>query len=284
VIADLYQAADLQVHGRETARDWLQRCSDDARQVAGGLFEIPAELNALEWNISDGGGVHYLAPAEDGSRPGTVWWTLPDEDPLATWLARPTVVHEGIPGHHLQMGQTVLLSEHLTPFQRHRCEIAGYLEGWGLYAEQLMNSLGFFATPADQLGFLQNQFLRTARVLVDIGVHLQLQIPEVLGPTNSGQWTAGKARAFLAQRAGLRGPFLDLELERYLGRGGQAIAYKLGEQHWLSTMHAAAPKGGSSLRAAHSAALKLGPITFDQLRTAIAPPNPDSMSRSILQN
>lgn len=269
VISGLYEAADLQVHGRERARDWLRKCSDEAAHAAGAFFDIPAELHSLEWNVTEGGGVHYLAPAEDGSRPGTVWWTLADGEPLATWLARPTVVHEGVPGHHLQMGQAVLLSEHLTRFQRHRCEIAGYVEGWGLYAEQLMDSLGFFETPADKLGFLQNQFLRTARVLVDIGVHLQLQIPDILGPMTQGRWTPQTARAFLADRAGLSGSFLDYELERYLGRAAQAIAYKLGEQRWLSILKAAAPNGGTSLRQVHSAALRLGPASFDQLQTTI---------------
>lgn len=268
VIAGLHQDPKLQVHGRERARDWLRSCSEEAHHLAGALFDIPAELDSLEWHVSAGGGVHYLAPAEDGSRPGTVWWTLADDEPLVTWLARPTVVHEGVPGHHLQIGQTVLSGEHLTRFQRHRCEIAGYAEGWGLYAEQLMDSLGFFEAPADELGFLQNQLLRTARVLVDIGVHLQLQVPDALYPATPGRWTPQTARAFLADRAGLRGSFLDFELERYLGRAAQAIAYKLGEQHWLSILEAATG-GGTSLREVHADALRLGPANFDQLHAAL---------------
>lgn len=280
VLSGLYQVPDLQVCGRDRARDWLRSCSEDALHVAGALFDIPAELRPLEWKLSEGGGgVHYLAPAEDGSRPGTVWWTLADDEPLATWLARPTVVHEGVPGHHLQIGQAVLSSEHLTRFQRHRCEIAGYVEGWGLYAEQLMESLGFFEAPADKLGFLQNQFLRTARVLVDIGVHLHLEIPDALGPTTQGRWTPQNARAFLADRAGLSGSFLDFELERYLGRAAQAIAYKLGEKRWLSILNSAVPNGGTSLREAHTAALRLGPASFNQLQTAIVPADQTPPSR-----
>jgi uncharacterized protein (DUF885 family) len=186
------------------------------------------------------------------------------------WWIRATVVHEGVPGHHLQIGQTVLLSEHLTRFQRHRCEIAGYVEGWGLYAEQLMDELNFFDGPADQLGFLHGQFLRTARVLVDIGMHLQLDIPDDLQPVDERRWTVASARRFLTGRAGLRGAFLDYELDRYLGRGGQAIAYKLGERQWLTARDAAARNRPGGLRDFHSAALQLGPVSFGQLQDAVS--------------
>lgn len=274
VLAGLHRAAAYHVVGPDRARDWLRGCSEAARQVSGDLFEVPEELTVLEWKVTVAGGVHYLAPAEDGSRPGTVWWSLPEGEPLLTWLAKPTVVHEGVPGHHLQRGLVTLLGDRLTPFQRYRCEIAGYDEGWGLYVEQLMDTLGFYETPAEELGFLQNQFLRTARVLVDIGVHLELEIPKALGPASSGPWTADSARAFLADRVGLAGAFLDFELERYLGRGGQAIAYTLGEKRWLDILNTIAPHGGTTLRAAHAAALSLGPLTFDQLEDALSP-NPE---------
>lgn len=269
VIARLYQDPRLQVHGRDNIRDWLRCCSDRASSAVAALFEIPSELDTLDWEVTDSGGVYYHPPAEDGSRPGSVQWSLSDGEPLATWLAPPTVVHEGIPGHHLQIGRTVLLGDHLTRFQRHRCEIAGYVEGWGLYTERLMDTLGFYASSAEQLGYLQNQFLRTARVLVDIGVHLQLPIPAVLRHSPGERWTAQTAHTFLAERVGLTGSSLDFELDRYLGRGGQAIAYRLGEERWLNLLSSAAPSAGAALRQAHETALSLGPANFDQLQAAL---------------
>ncbi|NDU78585.1 DUF885 family protein, partial [Actinomadura sp. DSM 109109] len=169
------------VGGAEAFRGWIQELADRAIDELDGVhFDIPGPLRRIECRIPPvEAGIYYLAPAEDLSRPGTVWWTV--EDPAAdvvTWTVPTTMFHEGVPGHHLQLGVTTL-NRGLNRFRRLSSELhPGHCEGWGLYAERLMDELGFYREPAHRLGMLAGgQRFRAARVVLDIGLHLELPIP-----------------------------------------------------------------------------------------------------------
>ncbi|MCP9976999.1 DUF885 domain-containing protein [Actinomadura madurae] len=173
------------IGGAEAFREWIQELADRAIADLDGVhFDIPEPLRRIECRISPvEAGIYYLAPAEDLSRPGTVWWTL--EDPSAdvvTWTVPTTMFHEGVPGHHLQLGVTTL-NPALNRFQRLSSELhPGHSEGWGLYAERLMDELGHYRDPAHRLGMLAGgQRFRAARVILDIGLHLELPIPAGTG-------------------------------------------------------------------------------------------------------
>ena len=264
------------ISGRDAMRAWMQQVADTAlAELDGKHFDIPAPARRIEAMIAPttGGGIYYTGPSEDWIRPGQMWWALGDGvDELATWKEVTTVYHEGVPGHHLQSAQAVFLSDRLNRWQRLMCWISGHGEGWALYAERLMDELGYLADPGNKLGMLDAQLLRAARVVVDIGVHLELRVPAD-SPWRPGEiWNADLAWEFLRARVQVEEQMLRFELDRYLGWPGQAPSYKLGERIWLEAREEARKRKGPafSLRDFHSEALALGSIGLDPLREALA--------------
>jgi uncharacterized protein (DUF885 family) len=166
----------------------------------------------------------------------------------------------------MQFGQWTLIADQLSRFQTSMF-ISGNIEGWALYAERLMEELGFLSDPGARFGFLVAQQLRATRVIVDAGMHLQLRFPphqafhpgEVMSPE--------LGREFLMAHAGRDHDFLESEFLRYLGLPAQAISYKLGERVWLAGREAARRRRGASfdLKAWHMAALNLGSLGLDDL-------------------
>jgi uncharacterized protein (DUF885 family) len=205
-----------------------------------------------------------------------VWWTVPvGTEEVVTWSVPATMFHEGVPGHHLQLGMTVLNTAKLNRFQRVSAELfPGHCEGWGLYAERLMAELGYYADPAHYLGMLAGgQQLRAARVILDIGLHLELEIPKGTGFHEGERWNRDLGAEFLSRHCGPEGEFfVNFEIDRYLGLPGQAIAYKVGERVWLEEREAARRRQGAAfdLRAFHRDALDLGPMGLDLLRAELA--------------
>jgi uncharacterized protein (DUF885 family) len=205
-----------------------------------------------------------------------MWWSVPEgvED-FSTWKETTTVFHEGVPGHHLQVAQAVYRREVLNRWQRLLCWVSGHGEGWALYAERLMADLGFLEDPGDRLGMLDAQAFRAARVVVDIGVHLELDVPGQLVTEDglaAGAWTPESAYTFLRRHTRLPEENLRFELDRYLGWPGQAPSYKIGERIWLAARDEVRhrKKDAFDLREFHRAALDLGALGLDPLRDALA--------------
>jgi uncharacterized protein (DUF885 family) len=264
------------VTGRDAMRAWMQGVADAAMTELDGIhFDIPAQARRIECMIAPttAGGIYYTGPSEDWVRPGQMWWALGDGvDDFATWKEVTTIYHEGVPGHHLQSAQAVFLSDRLNRWQRLLCWISGHGEGWALYAERLMDELGYLDDPGNKLGMLDAQLLRAARVVVDIGVHLELPVPQD-SPWRPGEiWNAHLAWEYLRTRVQVEEQMLRFELDRYLGWPGQAPSYKIGERIWLEAREEARRRRGPafSLRDFHSEALALGSIGLDPLREALA--------------
>ena len=235
-------------------------------------FDIPEPIRRLECRIAPthSGGIYYTGPSEDFSRPGRMWWSVPDGvTQFNTWRELTTVYHEGVPGHHLQVAQTVYRSELLNRWRRLACWVSGHGEGWALYAERLMADLGFLDDPGVYLGMLDGQSMRAARVVLDIGVHNGFEASEEVG---GGDWNYDKAWAFLTAHANMPEEFLRFELDRYLGWPGQAPAYKIGERLWLQARDDARAREGAAfdLKAFHRKALDLGSVGLDVLRESLA--------------
>jgi uncharacterized protein (DUF885 family) len=262
--------------GTDELQAWMQERADEA---VSGLnqthFDIPEPLRTIECCIAptQEGGIYYTAPSDDFSRPGRMWWSVPkDVDQFTTWRELTTVYHEGVPGHHLQVGQTVYNRRELNRWRRLDCWVSAHGEGWALYAERLMEELGFLDDPGNLLGMLDAQSLRAARVVIDIGVHLGLPAPAEVG---GGDWDYDKGWAFLSAHSAMAEGFLRFELDRYLGWPGQAPSYKLGERLWLQLRDdakAAATRAGTpfDLKEFHRAALDVGSVPLDVLRHALA--------------
>jgi uncharacterized protein (DUF885 family) len=264
------------VRGRAALQDWLQETAERAvAALHGRHFDIPEPVRRIEGHVvaATGLGVYYTAPSEDFSRPGRMWWSLPDgvED-MTTWRETTTVFHEGAPGHHLQIGQTVVNAERLNRWQRLLCWCSAHAEGWALYAERLMGELGFLEDPGDRLGMLDSQELRAARVVLDIGVHLDLPIPPGVPGFGGERWTYDVAQAFLREHVSMEDAMRLDELHRYLGWPGQAPVYKVGERVFLEGREQARARAGAAfdLKAWHRDVLDLGPLGLGPLTEELA--------------
>lgn len=254
------------VHGVDALQAWMQDLSDRAvESLADNHFEIAEPLRRLECRIAPThtGGIYYTGPSEDLSRPGRMWWSVPHGvDTFHTWQETTTVFHEGVPGHHLQIGRAVVLADRLNRWRRLGCWVSGHGEGWALYAERLMAELGWLDDPGNRIGMLDAQRFRAARVVIDIGVHCQMAAPE------GGLWDAEKAWHFLVSHSAMTEEHLQFELDRYLGWPGQAPSYAIGQRIWQRLRDQALAQG-RSLRQFHSRALDLGGLPLDVLESAL---------------
>jgi uncharacterized protein (DUF885 family) len=150
--------------------------------------------------------------------------------------------------------------------------VAGHAEGWALYAERLMDELGYLDRPEYRLGMLRAQAMRATRVIVDLGMHLELALPTDQSFHPGETWTPELGQAFVDERSRFPKDFMASEIVRYLGWPGQAICYKVGERAWLEARADAQRRHGSAfdLKAWHAQALDLGPLGLDQLRDELA--------------
>ncbi|WBB93182.1 DUF885 domain-containing protein [Verrucosispora sp. WMMC514] len=266
------------IRGRDAFRDWMQELADQAiSDLHGTHFDIPEQVRRIECMIAptSDGSIYYTGPSEDFTRPGRMWWAVPQGlTDFSTWREVTTVYHEGVPGHHLQIGQTAVRADLLNRWQRLLCWVSGHGEGWALYAERLMEELGYLDDPGNRLGMLDGQALRAARVIVDIGMHLELEIPKD-NPFDfhpGERWTPELGWEFLRAHCRVPDEILRFELNRYLGWPGQAPSYKVGERIWLQAREDAKARKGADfdLREFHRQALDLGGLGLDPLRRALA--------------
>jgi uncharacterized protein (DUF885 family) len=274
--AALDEDARYRVQGRKAFEAWMQELSDNAlNALRGKHFEIPDELMALECRIAPpggGAGAYYTGPSEDFSRPGRMWWSLPPgREEFSTWREVSTVYHEGVPGHHLQIA-TAVYERSLNRFQRLLAFTSGHGEGWALYAERLMQDLGYLSDDGELFGMLSEQLFRAGRVLVDFGMHLELEIPAGTGFHEGQRWTPELGLKFMLTRTITDPPLVHDEIDRYLGWPGQAPAYKLGERLWLEAREDARRRQGDSfdIKDFHTRALRLGGMGLDTLRRQLA--------------
>jgi uncharacterized protein (DUF885 family) len=256
--------AEPSAAGPDELLEWLRRVDQQVARRLADEFDIPRELDELRHELAPPGsaaGAYYLPPTEDGTRPGVVVWTVPPgRVPLWRWQTYSH--HEGIPGHHLELGGVRFLPVPLSRFQTGLCEISGYTEGWGLYAERFMDELGAFDRPATRLGFLVSQSFRAVRVVVDTGLHLGLRVPAGLDDPAAGQVITPEVAVGLLVRHGWQTrEFARSEVLRYLGSPAQAVAYKIGEREWRRVRAQARQRiPGLTNRRFHTTALRLGPL------------------------
>ncbi|MEU9304241.1 DUF885 domain-containing protein [Streptomyces sp. NPDC048269] len=259
------------IEGVDEVQAWLQGLMDEAiENLDGTHFELAERVRKVESRIAPPGGAagpYYTSPSEDFSRPGRTWLPtmgqtrFPVYDLVSTWY------HEGVPGHHLQIAQWTHVADQLSRYQAGVGLVSANAEGWALYAERLMDELGYLKDAEQRLGYLDCQMMRAARVIVDIGMHLGLEIPAD-SPFHPGEtWTPDLAQEFFGLHSGRPADFVESELTRYLSMPGQAIGYKLGERAWLLGRDNARAAHGDSfdLKAWHMAALSQGSLGLDAL-------------------
>lgn len=268
--------AHLDVHGKhiegvDEVQAWLQSLMDEAIEALDGThFELAERVRKVESRIAPPGGAaapYYTGPSEDFSRPGRTWLPTMGETRFPVYDLVSTWYHEGVPGHHLQIAQWTHVADSLSRYQASIGEVSANAEGWALYAERLMDELGFLPDAERRLGYLDAQMMRACRVIVDIGMHAEMEIPAD-SPFHPGErWTPDLAQEFFGNHSGRPADFVESELTRYLSMPGQAIGYKLGERAWLLGRENARKAHGDAFdaKAWHMAALSQGPLGLDDL-------------------
>ncbi|WP_326792083.1 DUF885 domain-containing protein [Streptomyces sp. NBC_00841] len=268
--------AHLDVHGKhiegvDEVQAWLQGLMDEAIEALDGThFELAERVRKVESRIAPPGGAaapYYTGPSEDFSRPGRTWLPTMGETRFPVYDLVSTWYHEGAPGHHLQIAQWAHVADSLSRYQASIGIVSANAEGWALYAERLMDELGFLPDAERRLGYLDAQMMRACRVIVDIGMHAEMEIPAD-SPFHPGErWTPELAQEFFGNHSGRPADFVESELTRYLSMPGQAIGYKLGERAWLLGRENARKAHGDAFdaKAWHMAALSQGPLGLDDL-------------------
>ena len=264
--------SERSIEGVDEFREWMQNLQDATIEDMNGThFDIAEPVKKIEAMIAPPGGalaMYYTGPSEDFSRPGRTWYPTGGKTSFPLWREVSIAYHEGVPGHHFQIATTMTLSDQLSRYQRLLAGTSGYVEGWALYAERLMHELGYLENPAYYMGMLDAQALRSVRVIIDIGMHLEKWIPLDSEYHPGEVWTPDLALEFMRDRVHFPPEFVASEIDRYLGIPGQAISYKVGERVWLESRERSKEAQGSAfnLKDWHNRALELGPMGLSQMQ------------------
>lgn len=217
--------------------------------------DAPLEIRRVAPEIQDGAsnGYYFRAPL-DGSRPAIYWINLKSVGDWPKYTLPSLTYHEGVPGHHLQISTAQRAPVH--PLRK----IGGfgaYTEGWALYAEQLADELGGYATPVERAGYLQSFLFRAARLVVDTGIHAK-------------RWSHRQATDYMVETVGFARPRAQREIERYCVLIGQACSYKIGHASWLRARDAAKRIAGAKydVKAFHDV-LELGAMPLSMLERIV---------------
>ncbi|MDC3961375.1 DUF885 domain-containing protein [Polyangium jinanense] len=250
--------------------EWQTRAVE---ALAGVHFDIPTPARRVDVKLAPPGstiGAYYMPPSDDFSRPGTIWYSPGEREQFPLYMELSRAYHEGFPGHHLQLSMQVSFQHRLS--RQHRVVMSdyqtGYAEGWALYAERLMDELGFLSKPEYVLGLLVCQMMRACRVVLDIGAHLGLHAPPD-APFRPGARIDYAYGVEMLTRVGRTPPdHAASEMTRYLGWPGQAIAYKVGEREILGLRDELRARQGSSfdLKTFHADLLGVGSVGLGALR------------------
>lgn len=207
------------------------------------------------------GQAYYSPGSEDGGRAATIWIGA-GGGPHEVEYVKTVVLHESIPGHHIEAS----FQRRATSLNRfHRLVyIPGHSEGWGLYAERLADEVGLLDTPRERLGFRGSQALRLASLLIDVGLHTDLEPPSVLQSHTGDRWTIEAAIRLVAAQ-GLDDATAAWWVTNMAGRPGHRASYVAGERAWLEARTESARRGETS-NAFHTRVLSMGPLGLDQMR------------------
>ncbi|MBP1632883.1 MAG: uncharacterized protein H6Q11_1171 [Acidobacteria bacterium] len=243
--------------------------------LQGAHFDVPEPIRRVDVKLAPPGGAlgaFYVGPSEDFTRPGTVWFALGEQQVVPIFDQVTTNYHEGFPGHHLQNGIQLISPARLSRFQKLLVWYPGSGEGWALYAEDIMEELGYLEKPDYLMGKLAGEMLRACRVVIDIGCHLGLPIPAGQPFHTGEEWGFETAVEMLVDYAAQPRDVAESEVTRYLGWPGQAIAYKVGQQAIRDLRAEAVRRHGPGFdrKAFHLRLLEIGAVGLDVLRRHLA--------------
>ena len=216
------------------------------------LPKSPVTVEAIpDFQAADA--THYVIGTPDGKRPGRVVVATSDFANRSLVDDEATAYHEGVPGHHMQLSvQQQLVG--LPKFRVHGFGFTAYIEGWGLYAEQLGKEVGLYQDPVSDYGRLTSELFRAVRLVVDTGIH-------------SKGWTRDQVVDFFRKSGAVDEPTIQSETDRYIAWPAQALAYKLGQLKFRELRERAQKELGPKfdLRSFHDEMLNGGTLPLDLL-------------------
>ncbi|MES2263185.1 MAG: DUF885 domain-containing protein [Pseudomonadota bacterium] len=248
--------------GRQAMLAQYRAILDEVKQGVDAAFAVRPRLGVQVQPVpvasqATAPGAYYFPGAFDGSRPAIFFANLRAPGETPKFSMRALVYHEGIPGHHMQIGlaqemQGVPLFRKVIPF-------TAYQEGWALYAEWLASELGLDKTPLDTLGRLREEMMRATRLVVDTGIHYK-------------RWTREQAIAYMMEHTGMGEVDVTAEVERYFVQPGQALAYKVGMLKILMLREQAREALGDrfDLKQFHSEVLSHGALPLKVLEHVVS--------------
>jgi len=224
----------------------------------GQLPKAPLTIRRVPPAIEAGAPGGYYDPASlDGSRPASYWINLEDTADQPKFALTTLTVHEGVPGHHLQL--TLQQEAGDLPLIRKATWFSGYGEGWALYAEELAVEMGLYKDdPIGHIGMLHDAMFRAVRLVVDSGMHAR-------------RWSREQALKYYMDTIGDNEGGAIREIERYVVWPGQATSYMIGKLEWMRLRDKARKALGSrfDLRQFHDAGLLAGPVPLTVLERVV---------------
>ena len=212
-------------------------------------YEAPSQTTAM-----------YYPGASDGSRAGYFMVNTYRLDIRPRFEMEALVLHEAVPGHHLQISRAQELKS--LPRFRRNASFTAYIEGWALYAESLGEKMGFYTDPYSKFGQLMYEMWRACRLVVDTGIHY-------FG------WSRQQAIDYMKEKTAKTEQDIAIEVDRYIVMPGQALAYKIGEMRIRQLRGRAERELGPAfdIRSFHNAVLDDGalplPVLEEQMNSWI---------------
>jgi uncharacterized protein (DUF885 family) len=233
---------------------WMTRFRARMPELFYALPTTPMEVRRVPVAIEVGSAGAYAQSGDAaGTRPGIFYINLQDVGARPRFGLPTLTAHEAIPGH-LWQGVIVNGAAGIPELFR-GVGISAFAEGWGLYAETLVDELGFYADdPLSRIGMIQSFLFRSARLVVDTGIHAK-------------GWSREKAIAYFADTVGRNPGATEREIDRYIVRPGQAAAYKIGHNEMLRIREETRRRLGSrfDIKAYHDLVLLTGDIPLEVL-------------------
>lgn len=262
-IADIFEQGKTHYffHSEKDMLDYNFAALDRAKaQVPNWFDKIPKAKGTIKpypkHRAMTGAAGEYAPPSEDGTTPGIFYINTYQPKTRSRIDQEATLFHELIPGHHFQIALSNEDKSHLS-IDKYLWN-SGYGEGWALYVERLADDMGLYSDEIARLGMLSNEALRTARLVVDPGMH-------VMG------WSRERAVKYMKQHSALDDKLIEGEVDRYIMIPGQATAYMLGKREIEALRQLAQQTLGNDfdIRQFHNQVLKNGAITLPMLRSHI---------------
>ncbi|MCC5825770.1 DUF885 family protein [Alkalimonas sp.] len=262
-----FMRSDPQFYFPETEEGrqaYLQQATDVIDHMRTRLDELFITLPKAEMEVravepfreQSAGKAFYQRPSMDGSRPGIYYANLYRMSDMPIYQLEALAYHEGLPGHHMQLAIQQEL-EGIPRFRRFGGYTA-YTEGWGLYTELLPKEIGLYQDPYSDFGRLAMELWRSARLVVDTGIH------------HKG-WNREKAIAYLVENTPNPAGDAQKAIERYIVMPAQATAYKIGMIRLLELREKAMTQLGEDfdIRELHDVVLRNGAVPLDVLEKLI---------------